>query len=98
MNCSSVLLKYAKYFDQVFYTAGFDATDSRPCFDSEVKIKAVNNRGLVCSFCFIFVLSCDIAVLVKELVMNHIINALLCVIPFLTFTQLPATERNKKWE
>lgn len=43
----------------------------------------------------VFLLSCGVAVLVKELVMNHSINALSCVIPYLTFTQPPATERNK---
>lgn len=50
--------------------------------------------GFVFSFVGV-VLSCGVAVLVKEPVMNHSINALSCVIPFLTFTQPPATERNK---
>lgn len=40
-------------------------------------------------------LSCGVAVLVEELVMNGGINAVSCVIPYLVFTQLPATERNK---
>lgn len=51
--------------------------------------------GFVFSFLgVVFLLSCGVAVLVKELVMNHNINDLSCVIPYLTFTQ-PATERNK---
>lgn len=50
--------------------------------------------GFVVGFMGLF-LSCGVAVLVKELVMNYSINALSCVIPHLTFTQLPATEINK---
>lgn len=44
----------------------------------------------------VFFLSCGVAVLVEELVTNHSINAVSCVIPCLIFTQLPATEGNKK--
>lgn len=43
----------------------------------------------------VFFINCGVAVLVKEVVMNHSINGLSCVIPYLILTQLPATERNK---